>query len=132
MTCLSMGCNGGQISTPWLWLRTSGAVTGGMFGDTDFCYPYTMPECSHHVTPTPERPDCPEVTRLEPLCWSSCTASTRNYSSDKKYAGSNYSLNGPDAIKDDIRRYGPVSASFTVYDDFLAYTDGIYTHTGGS
>jgi cathepsin B len=44
-----MGCNGGQIGTPWKWFKSTGVVTGGDFGDKDTCYPYTMPFCAHHV-----------------------------------------------------------------------------------
>lgn len=27
---------------------------------------------------------------------------------------------------------GPVEASFTVYEDFLSYTSGVYVHTSGA
>ena len=43
LECLSMGCNGGQIGTPWTWFKNHGVVTGGDFGDDSTCYPYTMP-----------------------------------------------------------------------------------------
>lgn len=37
LSCFSMGCNGGQIGTPWTWFETNGVVTGGDFGDKQFC-----------------------------------------------------------------------------------------------
>lgn len=33
LSCYSMGCNGGQIGTPWAWFKKTGVVTGGDFGD---------------------------------------------------------------------------------------------------
>jgi len=34
-----MGCNGGQIGTPWSWFSSTGVVTGGDYGDKTTCYP---------------------------------------------------------------------------------------------
>mmetsp|Transcript_45652 Transcript_45652/g.38468 ORF Transcript_45652/g.38468 Transcript_45652/m.38468 type:complete len:138 (-) Transcript_45652:515-928(-) len=39
LNCMSMGCDGGQIGTPWDWFINSGVVTGGDFGDSKLCYP---------------------------------------------------------------------------------------------
>ncbi|EER04924.1 cathepsin b, putative, partial [Perkinsus marinus ATCC 50983] len=39
-----------------------------------------------------------------------------------------YSVND---AKNAIRTDGPVSASFIVYEDFLAYRSGVYKHTSG-
>lgn len=47
-----MGCNGGQVGTPWNWFDRTGVVSGGDFGDSKFCYPYTMEKCAHHVSGT--------------------------------------------------------------------------------
>jgi len=33
LQCFSMGCNGGQIATPWLWFKRTGVVDGGRFED---------------------------------------------------------------------------------------------------
>jgi cathepsin B len=49
-TCLSFDCNGGQVATPWKWFKNTGVVSGGGYGNNNFCYAYTMPECAHHVT----------------------------------------------------------------------------------
>lgn len=48
--CSSMGCNGGQVGTPWDWFIDTGVVSGGQYGNEEWCYAYTMPECAHHVT----------------------------------------------------------------------------------
>lgn len=40
--CFSMGCNGGQVGTPWKWFKNTGVVSGGDFADngkTDTCLP---------------------------------------------------------------------------------------------
>ena len=43
LQCQSMGCNGGQVATPWKWFTRKGVVSGGDFGDDKLCYDYTMP-----------------------------------------------------------------------------------------
>ena len=35
-------------------------------------------------------------------------------------------------IQSDMLTYGPVTAAFTVYEDFPTYTSGVYQHTTGS
>jgi len=37
LSCFSMGCNGGQIGTPWAWFQHTGVVTGGDYGDNSQC-----------------------------------------------------------------------------------------------
>lgn len=37
-----------------------------------------------------------------------------------------------DAIKKDLIENGPVTAAFTVYEDFVNYKSGVYRHTTGS
>lgn len=93
LSCFSMGCNGGQVGTPWNWFKNTGVVTGGDFGASGFCYDYTMPQCAHHIDPTPERPDCSEIKQVDPVCGSTCPDdSSITYSSDKKKAASSYGL----------------------------------------
>jgi cathepsin B len=133
--CQSMGCNGGQVGTPWRWFVHDGAVTGGDFGDGDFCYDYTMPKCNHHQ-PQSSFPECDAVTQVAPKCDKSCpTNSSINYSEDKNKAMSSYGfgvVENEDKIKQDIFTYGSVTAAFTVYEDFLTYKSGVYQHTTGS
>jgi cathepsin B len=40
-------------------------------------------------------------------------------------------VSGEAAIQTEIMTHGPVEAAFTVYEDFLAYKTGVYTHTSG-
>merc|ERR1712000_268991 len=69
-SCYSMGCNGGQIGTPWTWFHNKGVVSGAGLGDKKTCYPYTMPKCNHHVS-GPYK-DCSDVTQVAPECGTSC------------------------------------------------------------
>jgi cathepsin B len=71
-----MGCNGGQIATPWNWFKNKGTVSGGFEEDSssDYCYNYTMPKCNHHVTGS-TYPDCTDVTQVNPTCKKTCTDS---------------------------------------------------------
>ena len=38
----SMGCNGGQPSGAWGWFHKTGVVTGGDYGDDNYCLPCTF------------------------------------------------------------------------------------------
>jgi len=63
--CLSYDCNGGQVATPWRWFKNNGVVTGGGYGDSTYCYAYTMPECAHHVESATLQP-CDQITTVAP------------------------------------------------------------------
>jgi len=132
--CLSFDCNGGQVATPWRWFKNTGVVTGGPYGQGTYCFDYTMPECAHHVTPVPPMQDCSMVPEVPPVCTDYCqTNSAINYAADKNHTVSNYGFGGDvAAIQNDIMAYGSVSAAFTVYEDFLTYSGGVYYHQTGA
>jgi len=126
--CQSMGCNGGQVGTPWKWFENKGVVSGGDFGTGELCYDYTMEQCAHHVTSATLK-SCDDVKQVAPTCGKSCPSnSSIEYSSDKNHASSSYSIRKIDEIKQDISKYGTVTAAFTVYEDFLTYKSGVYSH----
>ncbi len=50
----------------------------------------------------------------------------------KNYLLNIIELSSTDAIKQDLVKYGPVTAAFTVYEDFLTYKSGIYKYTDGN
>jgi cathepsin B len=126
LSCQSMGCNGGQVGSPWKWFENKGVVSGGDFGDGTLCYDYTMEKCAHHVT-DPSLKSCDDVTQVAPKCKSECqTNSSIDYASDKNHSTSSYGIRGHDNIKNDIYKYGTVTAAFTVYEDFLTYKSGVY------
>ena len=123
-----MGCNGGQVGTPWNWFESTGVVTGGQKGEGQLCYDYTMDKCAHHVT-SATLPSCDDIAQVQPQCHSSCpTNSGIDYAGDKKKASSSYGIRSVQSIKEDIYQYGTVTAAFTVYEDFLTYKSGVYTH----
>jgi len=133
--CFSFDCNGGQVGTPWGWFTRAGVVTGGDYGNTEWCYAYTMHQCAHHVAPSlPDYPSCDDVPTDAPQCLSSCPSNTSiNYANDKNFASSSYSLRANvDDIKADIMQYGTVTNAFTVYEDFLTYKSGVYKHVSGA
>ena len=133
--CQSMGCNGGQVGTPWKWFTKKGVVSGGDYGDWELCYDYTMPQCAHHVDSKTLKP-CEDIPQVAPTCDSSCPSNMRiEYSNDKNLATSSYGFSTTDTenkIKADIAKYGTVTAAFTVYEDFPTYKSGVYQHTTGS
>jgi cathepsin B len=89
--------------------------------------------CAHHVESTTLLP-CDQVPTVAPVCGNSCPSNTAiNYASDKVKGASSYGV-GPtvDAIKQEIFTYGSVTAAFTVYEDFLTYTSGVYQHLTGA
>jgi len=67
----SAGCNGGQIDSPWDWFTRTGVVSGGNYGDKTTCYPYTMPECAHHVS-SPTLKNCDDTPQVDPKCTKTC------------------------------------------------------------
>jgi len=49
------------------------------------CYPYTMPECEHHVSGS--KPSCTDVKKVSPTCSKTCTSSYgHDYAGDKHKA----------------------------------------------
>jgi cathepsin B len=132
--CGSFGCNGGDPASAWSWFVHEGVVTGGDFGDESTCKPYAFPKCAHHVE-SPDLQPCSANEEYEtPQCEHRCSNSKykTGYSQDKHRSVRAYSVS-PDekSIKLEIMKNGPVSAAFQVYEDFLAYTGGIYHHVTG-
>lgn len=131
LECGSMGCNGGQIGSPWNWFHKTGVVTGGQMGSTDTCYPYTMPQCEHHVPGS--KPNCANIPQHAPKCTKKCQSDySTKYNEDKhKSSASGYNINSIQKLHEDLVNHGPVTAAFTVYEDFLSYKSGVYQHKTG-
>ena len=133
--CSSFGCNGGDPASAFSWFVHEGVVTGADYGDETTCKPYAFPKCAHHVD-SPDYEPCSSGSEFEtPQCVHKCTNTkyTTGYLKDKHKSVSAYQVS-PDekSIKLEIMKHGPVSAAFEVYEDFLAYTSGIYHHVTGS
>merc|ERR1712084_103356 len=149
---MSMGCNGGQITSPWSYMKKGGlfggkgAVSGGQYQGSGpfgkgFCSDFSMPHCHHHGPqgsdpyPAEGQPGCP--SQKSPPKYSKCDADAKaphnDFSADKySYTGNTVTANGVAAIQQAVMKGGPMEVAFTVYADFENYAGGIYHHvTGG-
>ncbi|KAF4688208.1 hypothetical protein FOZ60_003012 [Perkinsus olseni] len=137
--CLSFGCNGGNPMMAWIFLKTNGIVTGGNFDpsmkESDGCWPYDFKPCAHHAK-EPDYEACPEKPYSTPSCSSSCHNKQYGtpFDQDRYYTDDFIPSRFGDAksIKQEIMTNGPVSAAFSVYEDFTSYKSGVYKHTTGS
>merc|ERR1711953_805449 len=99
---MSMGCNGGQITSPWSYMKKGGlfggkgAVSGGQYqGSGPFgkgmCSDFSMPHCHHHGPqgddpfPAEGAPGCPSQhsPRAPTKCDSTATSPHDDFESDK-------------------------------------------------
>merc|ERR1712232_242673 len=148
---MSMGCNGGQITSPWSYMKKGGlfggkgAVSGGQYqGSGPFgkgmCSDFSMPHCHHHGPqgddpyPAEGKPGCPSQT--SPAKYSKCDADAQaphnDFKADKySYTGRTVTANGVSGIQQAVMAGGPMEVAFTVYADFENYASGIYHHVSG-
>jgi cathepsin B len=126
-----MGCDGGYPSAAWDYWQSPGIVDGANYKLTPTgCYPYSIPNCDHHLNDTGKYGPCPPVQDT-PDCTSKCV-NGKDFSASKNRASRVYSPgSNPAMIQNDILTYGPVEADLTVYQDFLSYRSGVYRHTWG-
>jgi cathepsin B len=138
------GCNGGDINTPWDYIK-SGVVSGGQYQGTGpfgkgMCKDFSLPHCHHHGPqkddpyPAEGKPGCP--SQSSPQCSKTCDANSLtphdNYEGDKySFTGEVQSAQGVEQIQKMIMAGGPVETAFTVYSDFETYDSGIYHHVTG-
>jgi cathepsin B len=133
----SNGCNGGQPSGAWGWFTKTGVSSGLDYADVGkgtSCKPYTLQSCAHHTEPAAGQVSCTEVeTYKTPACTSTCSESTYSgeYKSDKHFAKSSYSVKSVENMQKELMELGTLSVAFTVYEDFEAYTGGVYQHVSG-
>jgi cathepsin B len=137
---MSMGCNGGQPAGAWNWFKTYGVTSGGDYADVGqgtTCKPYEFPSCAHHVEPTDGMVSCEDLNGGEdfktPKCTSECSESGYKtpYSEDKKFAKSSYSVKSEENMKKELMEKGTLSVAMSVYEDFEAYSSGVYQHVEG-
>jgi len=140
------GCDGGQITTPWNYIKTHGVVTGGNQDGTGafgggWCSAFSLPHCHHHGPvrddpyPSEGAPGCPsEQSPQGPKkCDSSAKSPHESFTSDKyTYTGQTHYGSGVKHIQGMLMEGGPVETAFTVYSDFENYAGGVYKHTSGS
>jgi len=107
----------------WDYFKNHGSVPAS-------CFAYPFPACAHHVV-SPDYPACPKDDYSTPKCNKTC-ADGSDFTSDKIKASSVYSLESEEDVMKSLTTKGPVTAAFTVYEDFLAYKSGVYQHVTGS
>jgi cathepsin B len=99
------GCGGGYLLGSEYYLESRGLPA-------ESCVPYSIGD-----------------TTTTPSCTHACTADGESYDLYKCKAGSLKLLTSKEEIKEEIYTSGPIMASFTVYEDFYYYSDGVYIET---
>lgn len=62
-------------------------------------------------------------------CTLQCQNPTRWHVSDYRYVGGYYGASTVELMQQELVNHGPLAVSFEVYDDFLHYSGGVYTHS---
>ncbi|GFR86500.1 cathepsin B [Elysia marginata] len=128
--CDGFGCAGGYPSAAWAYYVNEGVVTGGKYHSGQGCRPYSLPFCEHH-TAGPLK-NCSNLDYNTPKCQKSCIQGySKTYEQDKHKGKRSYMISGAENIMKSIYAKGSVTASFTVYSDFLQYKSGVYHHVTG-
>lgn len=128
------GCGGGQLEFVWKWYTEVGAVSGagylhhGFDGKPDdTCAPYPFPPC--HDPAWSHSPAC-QHEEATPDAFSSCAKNFQEgYMQDKIKATRWYKV-PPDAIQDEIMRFGTVSCQVRATCSMGSYTGGVYVPSG--
>jgi len=112
------GCQGGEASLAWEFIRSSGLPT-------NTCQPYTIPTCPPAQQPCLNFKPTPRCVRGQ------CTTS-ESWNTVK--ASSIYSVSGASGglhMQTELSTNGPIEACFNVYEDFVHYKSGVYVHKTG-
>lgn len=127
------GCDGGYPSEAWSYFQNTGICTGDLYNTKEWCEPYPFPPCAHHLNVS-KYPACPDQEYPTPSCSKKCqTGYPTSYAQDKIKGKSSYWVDSDEkVIRQEIMTKGPVSAAFTVYEDFMWYHSGVYRHVTGS
>jgi cathepsin B len=121
------GCEGGYPSAAWQYWVSQGVVDGGNYKG-DGCFPYSIPNCDHHTTG--KYGPCGDIVPTPP-CTKQCKDG-KTWSAAKNFGSRAYGVSGVTNIMNEIQTNGPAEAAFSVYQDFLTYKSGVYTHKTGS
>lgn len=132
-TSCGSGCNGGFPGFAWNYWQETGIVSGGVYqSGQGWCLDYSLPPCAHHFK-SDTLPDCSSIGGSTPTCKSTCDSTpSLNWTDEKTFGGEANWVNGKNNIKTEIRENGPVSSSFTVYNDFPTYSSGVYSKSDGA
>jgi cathepsin B len=124
------GCKGGDPAQAWDYWYNSGVVSGGLYGNTETCQPYSIKPCEHHVEgPRPKCNDKEPTPKCEHQCQDKYP---KHFTEDKHYGKHSYGISRQnEKIQMELMNNGPIEAAFTVYEDFLNYKSGVYQHIHG-
>lgn len=118
VSCTSgcLGCYGGWADRAFKFCEKNGVTT-------EECIPYQMGTCTH--------PNCSYYDT--PKCNRTCYPNTSIPVDKEKYFAYNHSSIKADevSIQTEIMQNGPVTACFSIYDDFATYKSGVYGHITG-
>jgi cathepsin B len=109
------GCDGGVPEYAWKYATTSGIVS-------EACFPFTNASAKNGTTPACEisAGACPGGGQQE-------------YRKYKAQEGTvTVITQAPWAAQQAMVDHGTLTASFTVFEDFLSYKSGVYKHVNGS
>ncbi|XP_025206248.1 cathepsin B-like cysteine proteinase 3 [Melanaphis sacchari] len=129
------GCNGGNPIRAWEYFSKHGLVTGGNYRSGEGCEPYRVPPCPRDKDGNNTCAGKPREKnhRCTRMCYGN---QDLDFGNDHRYTRDFYYLTY-NTIQKDVLTYGPVEASFDVYDDFPSYKSGVYvksenaTYLGG-
>ncbi|XP_025418162.1 cathepsin B-like cysteine proteinase 3 [Sipha flava] len=121
------GCHGGNPYRAWEYFKRNGVVTGGNYNTSDGCQPYKVPPCEKD---TEGHSSCEgKSVERNHKCPKDCYGNKMIvFKSDHHKIKDAYYLSNS-SIQKDVIAYGPVEASFDVYDDFPSYESGVYQKT---
>mmetsp|Transcript_186 Transcript_186/g.715 ORF Transcript_186/g.715 Transcript_186/m.715 type:complete len:365 (-) Transcript_186:381-1475(-) len=140
------GCGGGQITTPFTYLKETGVVSGGQYNNSGpfgagMCSDFSLPHCHHHGPqgddpyPAEGDPGCPSQ-RSPPgptACDDDAETPHDDFVADKYFMDKVPQVaSGEEAIQRMIMEGGSVETAFTTYSDFENYVSGIYQHVTGA
>ena len=138
----SKSCTAGTPHSAFMWFKESGVVTGGDYNSSSGCMPYELAPCKVTHNAANPLPVCHEPQPPPDLtCATKCSnaAYPKSYMADKHGVGSTIAVWGLDYKGEDhyshtfesLMKNGPASATFSVMEDFPAYSGGVYQHTTG-
>jgi len=123
-SCSGAGsCNGGYPSSAYNFWERTGVVT-------EQCVKYSLPSCDHHI-PNSTNP-CSGHIKPTPACKKTCVDDPSIvFADDKRKASKVYTVRGEADMMTELSTNGPCEGAFSVYEDFMTYTSGIYKHVSG-
>uniref|UniRef100_A0A2S2Q1R6 Cathepsin B n=1 Tax=Sipha flava TaxID=143950 RepID=A0A2S2Q1R6_9HEMI len=116
------GCHGGYPIKAWEYFRRHGLVTGGDYQSDEGCQPYRVAPCpiDEYGNNTCSGQPMERNHRCTRTCYGN---QDLDFQDDHRFTRDAYYLTYG-TIQKDVLAYGPIEASFEVYDDFLSYKSG--------